>query len=112
MKKSELQQIIREEISKVLRENLLKNFEIGDKIKVTDREGFKELIGLTGVIVGKDDNKGRLDVDFNKKITGSGFATHNLSGLLDIDSGLSFFDRGWISSKIDPRFDIRNLVKI
>lgn len=113
MKELELKQIIREEISKVLKENLSNKYNVGDKVKVTDREGFKELVGLTGIVVGKNEKKGRLDIDFAKKIAGEGgFATHNLNGLLDKDTGLSFFDRGWISSKIDPRFDIRNLVKI
>lgn len=113
MKKSELKQIVKEEIFKVLNKNLSNKFDIGDKVKVNDREGFKELVGLTGIVVGKDEKKGRLDIDFGKKISAEGdFATHNLDGLLDKDTGLSFFDRGWLSSKIDPRFDIRNLTKI
>jgi hypothetical protein len=112
MKKQELKQLIKEEIVEILGKNLSNKFNIGEKVKVNDREGFKELIGLTGTIIGKDSKKGRLDIDFGKKIIGSGFETHDLDGLLDIDTGLSFFDRGWISSKIDPRFDIRNLTKL
>lgn len=113
MKKSELQQIIKEEISNILNENLLKKYNIGDRVKVTDRERLKELVGLTGIVVGKDEKKGRLDIDFGKKIsTDNEFATHNLSGILDKDTGLSFFDSGWINSKIDPYFNIRNLVKM
>ena len=112
MKKSELRQIIKEEIAKVLNENLSSKFNIGDKVKVNDREGFKELVGLEGIIVGKNSKKGALYIDFGKKITGDGFVTHNLDGLLDNDTGLGFYDRGWISSKIDPRFDIRNITKI
>lgn len=113
MKKSELKQLIKEEITKILKENLSNRYNVGDKVKVNDREGFKELVGLTGIVVGKDEKKGRLDIDFGKKISAEGgFVTHNLDGLLDKDTGLSFFDRGWLSSKIDPRFDIRNLTKI
>ncbi len=96
----------------VLTKNLSNNFEIGDKVKVNDREGFKELIGLKGVVVGKNSKKGTLYIDFGKEITGDGFATHDLNGLINTNTGLGFFDRGWISSKIDPRFDIRNLIKI
>jgi hypothetical protein len=93
-----------------LNEGLEKNFNIGDKVKVNDREGFKELVGLEGIVVGKEN--GKLGVDFGKKISGDGFATHNLDGLLPTDTGLGFFDRGWATSKIDPRFDIRNLTKV
>lgn len=112
MKQIKLGQIIREEISLILKENLSNKYNVGDKVKVTNRERFKELVGLTGIVVKKDEKSGRLDIDFGKKIVGDGFVTHDLHGLLVKDTGLSFFDRGWISSKIDPRFDIRNLVKI
>jgi len=112
MKKSELNQLIKEEIKKVLNENLSNNFNIGDTVKVNDREGFKELIGLVGKVVGKNSKKGVLYVDFSKEITGDGFATWDLEGLIPTNTGLSFSDSGWISSKIDPRFKIRNLDKI
>ena len=112
MKKSELKQIIKEEIQKVLNENLSNKFDIGDKVKVNDREGFKELVGLEGKVVGKNPKKGALHIDFGKEIKGEGFITHNLGGLINTNTGLGFFDRGWVSSKIDPRFDIRNLTKI
>jgi len=112
MKKSELKQLIKEEIKSLLKENLSDKFKVGDKVKVNNREGFKELVGLEGVVVGKNSKKGALYIDFGKEITGGGFATNDLDGLIPTDTGLGFFDRGWISSKIDPRFDIRNLSKI
>jgi hypothetical protein len=119
MKKSELKQLIKEEIQNILGEGRLDKFNIGDVVRVNSREGYKSLIGLEGVVVGKDLKKGRLDIDFKKKLTGEDsdgeyetYTTHRLNGLIDTETGLSFFDRGWISSKIDPRFDIRNLDKI
>jgi hypothetical protein len=112
MKKSEIKQIIKEEIQNLLKENLSDKFKVGDKVKVNDREGFKELVGLEGVVVGKNPKKGALYINFFKKINGDGFTTYDLDGLIPTDTGLGFFDRGWISSKIDPRFDIRNLDKI
>ena len=69
-------------------------------------------IGLEGTVVGKNPKKGALYIDFGKKIIGDGFTTYNLAGLIPSDTGLGFYDRGWISSKIDPRFDIRNLDKL
>jgi hypothetical protein len=96
----------------VLRKNLSDNFEVGDKVKVNAREGFEELIGLEGTVVGKNPKKGALYIDFGKKIIGDGFTTYDLGGLVQSDTGLGFYDRGWISSKIDPKFDIRNLDKL
>jgi hypothetical protein len=112
MKKSELKQIIKEEINELFKKNLSYNYEIGDRVKVNDREGFKELVGLEGKVVGKNPKKGALYIDFGKEINGESFATYDLNGLIDTNTGLGFFDRGWVSSKIDPRFDIRNLTKI
>lgn len=112
MRNDKLRLLLKEEIRKILNENLSNNFNIGDTVKVNNREGFKELIGLQGKVVGKNIKKGVLYIDFGKEITGDGFATYDLSGLIPTNTGLGFFDRGWISSKIDPRFDIRNLTKI
>ena len=95
-----------------LTKNLSNNFEIGDKVKVNDREGFKELVGLEGIVVDKNPNKTAVFIDFGKEINGDGFVTHNLDGTLDTNTGLAFYDRGWVSSKTHPRFDIRNLTKI
>jgi hypothetical protein len=95
-----------------LTKNLSNNFEIGDKVKVNDREGFKELVGLEGIVVDKNPKKTAVFIDFGKEINGDGFVTHNLDGILDTNTGLAFYDRGWVSSKIHPRFDIRNLTKI
>lgn len=92
--------------------NLSKNFKKGDKIKVNDREGFKELVGKIGTVVGTKEPKGLVYVDFGEKLTGGGFSSHKCDGLLKDETGLSFQDRGWISSKIDPRFDVRNIEKI
>jgi hypothetical protein len=95
-----------------LTKNLSNNFEIGDKVKVNDRERFKELIGLEGTVVDKNPKKTALFIDFGKEINGDGFITHNLGGTLDTNTGLAFYDTGWVDSKIFPRFDIRNLTKI
>ena len=119
MNKQELKQLIKEEVAKVLSESKLDRFNIGDSVRVNNREGFKSLIGLKGIVVGKDVKKGRLDIDFKKKLVGKDsdgeyetYTTHKLNGLIDTETGLSFFDRGWLNNKIDPRFDIRNLDKI
>ena len=92
--------------------NLSKNFKKGEKVKVTNREKFKELVGKIGTVVDTDPKKGAIYVDFEEKLTGDGFTSYDLDGLIKTETGLGFFDRGWISSKIDPGFDIRNLEKI
>jgi hypothetical protein len=90
-----------------------KNFEVGDKVKIGDRSKFKELIGLEGVIVLKNPQKKSLGIDFEKDISDyRSFKTHNLNGFLDNETGFYFYDLGWIGSKIDPSFDIRNLTII
>jgi hypothetical protein len=113
MKKSELKQIIKEEIGRVLSESTLaKHFKKGDKVRVTDREGFKQLVGKVGTVIATENAKGIVYVDFGEKINGDGFTTHDFGKLLDTPTGLGFYDRGWFTSKIDPRFDIRNLERI
>lgn len=92
--------------------NLVKNFKRGDKVEINNREGFKELVGRVGTVAGTDEKEGIVYVDFGEKLVGDGFSSHNCDGLLKADTGLVFQDRGWISSKIDPRFDVRNLKKI
>lgn len=107
-----MQQLAGIKINEIFDKNLSNNFKLGDKVVVNERERFKELIGLEGEVVGINTKKGAIYVNFFKKITGDGFTTYNLDGLIPTDTGLGFFDRGWVSSKIDPRFDIRNLTKI
>jgi hypothetical protein len=92
--------------------NLSKNYEKGDKVRITNREGIKQLIGKEGIVVGKDEKKGIVYVDFGEKISGDGFSTHRCGGLLSKETGLLFQDRGWVTSKLDSRFDIRNIKKI
>lgn len=87
------------------------DFNIGDTVEVNNREGFKELVGQTGKVVGIDDKKKVVFVDFGKVINGKGFSTNDLDGTLDDNTGLRFQDRGVITSKLDPRFDTRNLNK-
>ena len=92
--------------------NLSKNYEKDDKVRITKREGIKELIGKEGIVVGKDEKKGIVYVDFGEKIIGDDFSTHRCGGLLSKETGLLFQDRGWVTSKLDSRFDIRNIEKI
>ena len=92
--------------------NPYKKLKVGDKVKVGDKSKFKELIGLEGKIVLKNTQKKYLGIDFGKEISDDeSFKTHNLDGFLDNETGLHFFDFGWFGSKIDPSFDIRNLIK-
>ena len=91
---------------------LAKDFKKGDQVKINSQEKIQELVGLLGVVIETEPKKGVVFVDFGKKMSGSGWATHDCDGHLDDDTGLLFQDRGWISNKIDPRFDVRNLDKI
>lgn len=88
------------------------NFSIGDTVEVNSREGFKELIGQRGEVVGIDDKKKVVFVDFGKVINGNGFSTNDLEGTLENNTGLRFQDRGFVTSKLDSRFDVRNLTKV
>jgi len=98
-----------------LNENLSKNFQIGDLVVINSKEPIKKLVGKVGKVVFVNSKKGAVYVDFGKEFAssedGEMFATHNLDGLIKTNTGLGFYNRGWISSKIDPRFDIRNLTK-
>lgn len=93
--------------------NLANDFNVGDHVIVNKKEKFKQLIGKKGKVIDTDLKKGIVFIDFGEKLKYEGeFITWDLDGKIKTDTGLIFQDRGWVSSKLDPRFDLRNIDKI
>lgn len=92
----------------------INDFSVGDKIEVSAKEPIKELVGKKGTIIAIKKNSVYIDFGENMKLNlGTGnYHSHNLDGMIDTETGFVYSKTPWLLSKIDPRFDLRNIKKI
>lgn len=98
-------------LKNLFRKSKIKEFKVGDKVRIGESEYHKHLIGLKGTVIDIDIQKKKLYIDFKKQIKREDFTTHTLNGRIKTRTGLTFSGKEW-RGREHRQFSINNLTKI